>query len=549
MEIEQIISIIKENPNKERISYGREVNKFLEMVVSGEKHEEFFTRSEYFESKEIHAERKKTVSNKDMFARLLQKEQMVFSARGGSAIYEGLNTNQIAELNKKLDNIRVGLSLRNWIKEFANRAYEVDPMGVIFVETSKDGLSTYPTYKSIQTVHDYALDGQQIKYVCFVMQEKEVKANNFDYKKENVYYRFVDEVKDYIIVKQKEDYTLLDELIHGFEMCPALVSSDIPYFKDTQKRLSKLWATTELAAAYLNDRSIRDLSKKYHGFQKLVEPMTKCRHCGGTGYINTSDICSHCEGSGWNKISKVSDSIKIPLDMLAENTSLDVKKIFAYIAPDIETWNKQDNSLSDLENLISDCYWGTDNRKYTTGANLQSNLQETATKTMTNLQPVYARLERTAEWAEQLEQSLTYLIGKKTYSNLKSVSVKYGRYYILESTDEIYNQYLDFKSKGSPQYVLNDYLDRYIRSLYQNNPIELALSLKMIEVEPMVHYTLKECIENGYTGIDLEAKRYFSEWYNSVSNDYLFATKKEVLKENLYIFAKEKQDVNVSVPE
>jgi hypothetical protein len=166
--------------------------------------------------------------------------------------------------------------------------------------------------------------------------------------------------------------------------------------------------------------------------------------------------------------------------MLAENTSLDVKKIFAYTAPDIETWNKQDNSLSDLENLISDCYWGTDNRKYTTGANLQSNLQETATKTMTNLQPVYARLERTAEWAEQLEQSLAYLIGKKYYSSLKSVSVKYGRDYILESTDEIYNQYLSFKEKGSPQYVLNDYLDRYMRSLYQNNPIELALSLKIL---------------------------------------------------------------------
>jgi hypothetical protein len=127
------------------------------------------------------------------------------------------------------------------------------------------------------------------------------------------------------------------------------------------------------------------------------------------------------------------------------------------------------------------------------------------------------------------------------FQNLKTVSVKYGRDYILESTNDIYTQYLDFRSKGSPQYILNDYLDRYVRSLYQNNPIEMSVALKLIEVEPFVHYTLAECISNGIVGDDLLTKKYFSQWYNSVGNDYLFVTKTDKMRADLLTYSKLKE--------
>lgn len=542
MELLKIQNIIKTNPNKAIIEYGRIKNKQLETLVLGENLDSFFEQSKYFENDEMFKERKKTTSNVDLFGRILQKEEMVFYARGGSVIYNGLSDKETKDLNAYLDAVRSGVSVREWIKVFAKKAYEVDPHGVVFIEKTKVDGEPYPTYKSIQTIYDYAIEGQRCKYICFDLTDNQLKELNVTKKIGLRYFRFVDEVKDYIFEVDKENVTELTELtlVHGFNHCPAYVVSDLCYFKDINRRLSQLNQVEELAGAYLNDRSVRDLSKKKFGHQKLVEPLTKCRHCQGTGYVNTTDICTHCNGSGMKETTKIADSIKIPLEMLAENTSLDIKKIFTYIAPDIETWNKQDNSLADIEVLISDCFWGTDNRKYTTGASYQSDLKETATKTMANLQPVYARLGRTAQWAESLEEQITYSIGSYKYSGLKSVSVKYGRDYILESTDELYATYLDYKAKGSPIYLLNDYLERYLRSLYQNNPIELMLALKIMEVEPLVHYTVKEAKDYGYTGDILNAKMFFSEWYADKKIDYLLSTSKEQLQKDLYIFAKQK---------
>lgn len=544
MEIAEILKIVKENPNKHIVKFGVDINDRLEKCILGENLNDFFKRNDYFENEQIHKERKKTISNKDLFSMVLQKEMMVFNARGGSVLYDGITPAEQAKLNGYLDNVRNGINMRTWIQSYANKAYEVDPMGVIFIEKSDNG-DAYPTYKSVKTVYDYKINGQHLDYVCFHLSDCEKDALEEKYNWEDndaaKYYRFVDEIADYIVEVANNQITIIDEFTikHGFESCPAFVVSDVPYFKDINCRLSKLDNVIELAEQYQEDRSVRDLSKKYHGFPKLVEPLVKCDKCVD-GYIG-KNICHHCDGTGRKKISKVSDSIKLPLEMLAENASLDISKIFMYITPDIETWNKQDNSLSDLENQISDCFWGTDNRKYTSGANLQSNLQETATKTMTNLQPVYSRLERTAEWAEQLEAKLVYYIGKLKYNSLKSVSIQYGRNYILESTDEIYKQYLDYKKENSPQYILNDYLDRYLRSLYQNNPVELSMALKMMEVEPFIHYTVDECIKMGIIGEDLQQKQYFSQWYNSKTNDYLFATTAEKMKADLLEFSKQQQ--------
>lgn len=569
MDIHEIIEIIKCNPNKDIVKYGQDLNSRLEKCIIGCDLNSFFTQNKYFESDSIFKERKKTTSNKDLFGRIMQKESMVFSARGGSCIYDGIAEQQQKELNAYLDNIYLGMNLRQWISSFANKAYEVDPMGVIFIEKDEEG-NPYPTYKSIKSIYDYEGSGQSLEYVCFNLTNKE--AEEFDIPDEKLekiaksnpndksnYFRFVDEEKDYIFLKDNKTISLVEwrekdiekevegveeplipmTIEHKFKSCPAFIISDIPNFQNNNQYLSKLDNVIELAECYQNDRSVRDLSKKFHGFPKLVQPVVKCKECTD-GYIG-GVVCSSCKGTGRKQITTVSDTIEIPLEMLAQNTSLDIKKIFVYVTPDIETWNKQDNSLSDLENLINDCYWGTDNRKYTTGANLHANLQETATKTMTNLQPVYARLERTADWAESIERRIVNFIGVTKFpTSFKNSSIKYGRDYILESTETIYSQYLDFKTKGSPQYILNDYLDMYLRSKYQNNPIELSVALKLIEVEPFIHYTALECIALNLDSETMKQKIYFPEWYNSVKNDYLFASTTEQLRKDLIAFVASK---------
>jgi hypothetical protein len=77
--------------------------------------------------------------------------------------------------------------------------------------------------------------------------------------------------------------------------------------------------------------------------------------------------------------------------------------------------------------------------------------------------------------------------------------------------------------------------------LYQNNPIELGIALKVMEVEPFVHYTLKDCIDMQIP--NLETKIYFSDWYNSVKNEHILVTNVEALKLELKKFAESKKTI------
>ena len=554
MDKQDIIRIIKENPAKDNVIYGRELHKRLGMCISDIDLDKFHKRSDFFESEDIFKERKAGISNVDLFARVLQKETMVFTAKGGSSFYKGLEKKKSDAIDAYISKLTLDMSLRQWIQSFALNAYNIDPMGVVFMEISEDGKDIYPTYKSINVIYDYKSSGQQLDYICFSLSEKQVKALGIEKERDCKYFRFVDEVADYILMQRSEEVIFIDgkTIPHKYGKCPAITISDIVEIKNDQLRKSKMHDVVELAESYLVDRSIRDLSKMYHGFPKLVQPTVMCKRCGGNGFIGSENgniSCPDCEGSGQKIIKKVSDTINIPLSTLDAGGSFDIKKIFTYITPDITTWNKQDSSITEKENKIHFSYWGAENAGNTgrtDGVSMKSSLAETATKTMTNLQPIYARLDYTARWSEKVETRITDFIGSFLFPNdYKGCVVSYGRDYILESTDDLYTEYLKFKEKGSPIFVLNDYLDRYLQSLYLNNNVELSIALKMIEVEPLVHYTMKEVIEMGYDVQTQNEKRYFSEWYNAVSNEELISKTPEELRAMLTEYVKNKQIVIV----
>lgn len=528
---DNIRDILVNNPNKSLVEYGKEAASLLSAVVLGKEYTEHLKKLDYFEGSEIHTERLKATSNIDLFGRILQRESMVFSARGGSVLYNTTDKAVKDKIDQTISNIRIGMSLRSWVKEICNRAYETDPMGVVYMEKSKDGKEVYPTYKSIGCVFDYLPKGRSLEYVVFNMSFDSIKKE-YPNEIEGQYFRVVDDEKDYIVKLEAEQVRIIDTLPHSFGKTPAFIVSDIVDFQDTKKFKSKLWQIVELGLKYMEDRSIRDLSKKYHGFPKAVMPMVTCGNCKGTGYID-GHKCETCNGSGFTTIKKVSDRIDLPLNLLEENIGFDIRKILTYAVPDIKTWNKQDDSLNDMEVLMSDCFWGTDYRRFTSGAFMEESVEETATKTMINLQPVYARLERTAEWAEQTEKLIIDFIGKSISAKYQSSTVIYGRDYILESSNELLAQYQKAKSNGAPLYELNALFERYLLCKYQNNPTELALSLKLMQVEPLIHYTTLEAKTIGVSEQSLKEKIYFADWMNTLSNDYLFATKAEKLRDEL----------------
>ena len=559
--------IIRKNPQKQLVKHAHDENKKLMMHLYGIGIKEAMKREDYFENSDVYKSRsEKPMSNKDLFARVLQQEEMVFTARGGSCTY-GLPAKQEAQMNEILNNVVYGINLHKWVENFALPAYRADPMGLILMETAESFATVdentnmedfrimdmpvcYPTYRSIKDVYDYLPNGRRIEYVVFQLSVKELvdygieddryvnypelgaghAHGKYPMESKTPYFRFIDDTDD--TVYKLEEQQLVppvmkqpQSIIHPWKMCPALIASDVIFFAKPRCFCSPLFNVIELADDFLYSRSIRDLQKRYHGFAKAIEPLLQCPTCGGTGLAKGS-ACPDCTPNGQNmgigyKIkTKVQDVAKFPLDVFAE-AGFDFRKIFGYITPDIESWRQQDLSLDQCEQLIHFTYWGSRRDPPTTPAKTTGGvggaLEETATKTLANLQPKYARLNRTADWAESTEKWIADMMGEYYFPNSwKGAMISYGRNYILESVEDLRDSYYDARDNGMSEVMLDDMLEKIIRAEYATNPNRMEYYLKLLQVEPFPHL-----IKDDAKGLiprpeDWQAEVYYREWVNTL---------------------------------
>ncbi len=567
--IEQIQNIVINNPNKSLIDAGKQMADKLMLHCHGTNLSSSITKSDYFENDQVFSVRKQyAISNRDLFGRLLQQEDIIFAARGGSSNFH-LPEEKETQMNGLLGNVRYDLSLRKWIKNFALPAYRCDPMGIFFMEveqlqevaegqTPKDP-KAYPTYKSIYSIYDYLPTGRRLEYVCFQLtvsdaksfgiQDTELKDLSGD--KKTQYYRFCDDEKD-IIVKRIDDKVIIatnvskNPVKNEWNQTPGFVISDLIQFDNPQLFVSPLYLVIELADSFFYDRSIRDLQKKFHGFAKAIEPLLKCSTCSGDGYVN-GQACPDCtpkgatKGIGYKIQTKVADVAKFPLEIL-EQSGFDFRRIFGYVTPDIESWNKQDMSLTDLENLIHMTYWGTSNLIQKQQNNDQGE-QKTATEVKVNNKPKEARLNMTADWAEKTEAMIAAFIGEFWFDGFKSADIAYSRNYILETPAELWVAYQDMRTKGASDTALDEALTKYYSALYETNPTQFAICKKLMIVEPFVHMTAVQAKGVVMNQLDFVKKLYFGDWKRkSITMEQLLNLKPEKLDELLTQYATERYE-------
>jgi len=565
---DQIKSIILNNPNKALIDIGKAQADKLMMHLHGHKLDDHVTKSRdaYFENEDLFASRKKgAISNKDLFARVLQSEDMVFTAQGGASYYEGLKEDQTKKLNAILDEVRYGMSLRKWIKKFALEAYRCDPMSVIHVEVDSNK-KCYPTYKTISSIFDYKPNGRSLEYICYRLsikdaldmgiQDDTLKGLMNSPDKASNYFRFIDDAFDSIYKLDNLNITQLDgeqkPIKNIWGKVPAFIVSDIISFDNNNKFLSPVHQTIELADQFLYDRSIRDLQKKYHGFAKAIEPLLKCGTCNGETVVK-GQACPDCtppgsdHGTGYKLHSKVSDAARFSIELLEKGFNF--ANIFAYVSPPIDAWNKQDSALDGLETQINNVYWGTGKQAQTNGPKSgDKTVQKTATETLSELQPKYARLNMTADWAQTTENLIINFIGPYYFTSFKNSSNTYGRYYILETPYELMEEYLGMKEKKASETALTDTLKRYYHSNYKDNPIKLSIMLKLMNVEPFLHKSLTETQDSikesqpvNPSRIDYLSKLYYNDWLVLQSDEYLLVTQTPELQKSLRDYAIKKQ--------
>jgi len=559
----QIKSIILTNPNKDIIEFGQKQANVLMRNIYGKGLKESFERNSYFENTDVFKNRTlNPTSNKDLFASLFQREEMIFNAHGGSTYYNGLNDNDTKILNAKLDTIRFGETLRKWVQGKALEAYRSDPMGVIHIEIDKDN-NIYPTYKCINSVYDYSTTGRKIEYICYQLNkcdaisfgivDKELAGKQNDDKTN--YFRFCDDATDVLYSRKDDNVNLVllprplkNPIKNKLSTLPAFIVSDLIAHNNTQIFISPIDNIIELADKFCFDRTVRDLTKKYCGFPKSLEPLLDCGLCQGTGELSGAK-CPDCNGTSKKLHTNVGDVARFSLDAIKEIGSID--KLFAYINMPVETLNKQDTSLNDDRNIIVSVYWGTDLRSSTTnGPDVGAkNIEETATKTLANLQPIYARLNKTADWAQQTENMIINFVGQFIFpKKFKKSSVTYGRYYVLETPDTLIDEYLTIKEQGASQVVLDETLKKYYHSVYKDNQIKLAIMIKMMSVEPFIHESIIDVYASNVAKQDYVSKVYFNEWYMQQKENDLLVKDIPVLQDELLQYANLKDKLESAKP-
>ena len=528
LEVEQIKELILEPANADMIDYARRYAKKLNMHINGIGLDDYIKQINNYENKEQYELRQLYKrSNKALFKNILQPLVKVFHTRGGAKYYN-LPENSEKQFKEILSNIK-GKSIQQWVEKTWGRKKLTDPTGLIFVEISKDGTDTYPTYKSIHSIYDMQLTGTKPEYVIFEPEETTIKDDD---EKDIIIerYRVVDDAWDYIFEKRNEEITLIeDETFPNFyEIVPAvLISAEID--ENYGNGMSFIDASLEIANEVVDDNSIKNIFKKMHGFPSYWEYERKCLACHGDGKIK-GENCPICGGDGIRRKKDVSDITTVVLD---DEGKANPVPPAGYVSPDLETWKQMNDELDYLGKAIHYVTWGTHAIENATG--------ETATGRYLDIDPVHTNLNLVANEAENIEKFITDLMGLFYFGNAyQGSTIIYSRRYQLESPDEILAKLAKMKTENIPENIIRNKYKEYLQAEYSNDPYEMSKQIKLFNLAIYPLYTAKELSGMNIPQEEIFRKLYFTDWTNSINdNDLLFEKEKALInKRDEYINTK-----------
>jgi len=521
----EIFELIKTPKNKVNIDLARKRHSELNMHING-----VDVKVQKIDGYEDDTQKKLrdklTRSNKSLYARLLKPNDKVFSAKGGSRYYELSD-----RLRKDFTSATYkGYTIQRWVKQCINKFY-VDPNGLFFVEVGKDG-EPYPTYKSINSIRDYGFDGLICQYVIFEPKELPDGVKQ---------YRVVDDRRDIIVqTKDGENFDILkDETYRNIlGRVPAIRISQTP--DDVYNIMaSPVETTLETAEEYLQNNSTKSVYKYLHLYPIFWRYLEDCSYCQGTGEIE-GKTCKYCNGSGLKKTKSVSEVIGLPQPKDAADPTI-APNVAGYVQPDLETLREMREEFKQLIKEMEFDLWGSNTR--------EDSSNETATAAFLNVQPVYDKLNDSSLWAEYVDKSITDFIGEIKYrSAYKGSSISYGRRYILETPDVIFDKYVKYKAAGSPKTTLDYFLTQYYQSQFESDSTSMLMYIKLLKIEPFVHSTDVEIQGLNVNQIDYYKKIYFNEWVKTLKQENILVKDFTELDAELTVFAQTKVTAAVKLP-
>lgn len=551
---EQIREIIISNPNKALIEKGRQYNKRLCTHFYGEdlRDYEMMATIDGYEKPSLRELRIKYArSNRDLFTRISRPVDKVFSAKGGSTYYN-LADAQEKRARQLASDIKSGYSIKAWIESFWKPHFQDDPYGIVFLEIASPAQKAiqlrqhgksfvYPTYRSITTIYDYEPNGATFEYIVFELTKEEKTGLGLN--PDDKWYRLIDDAADYV-VQRKDETVIINQALtlnNFFGYVPAIRNSDIPDPNLENGVLSFFDEILELADQFLLKGSIKVTHEFLHGFPKYWEYADDCTTCGGNKLVE-GKTCPDCKGSGKRGMTRVSDAKLLTWPQTKEDPVV-TPNVAGYVSPDKTYWEISTADLQLLEDLMNFTLWGSNPMPKTQGMQTdKSGDTKTATEIMTDVKPQSDRIHPISESAAKRDKFiLDGAIRIQIQPNYPGSSVNYGKRYMLESPDVLWEKYQDARIKGAAASVLDDLLMEYYEAKYDSDPVKLAIQSKLMKVEPFVHFTPQQVQLLKPAEDDYKAKLYFSEWLATVNEAMLLSFSVEELRANLTESVKVKQ--------
>lgn len=520
-----IKNILLKRPNKKMVEDAQSYSRKLMMHMTGIGLKEYLENINGFERPGAQDIRQKyTTSNTDLFSRIHRPIDKVFSAKGGSCYYS-LPDNQDKQFKQILSEVEYGYNMRRWMESFWRPAYHYDPMGMIFVEIDGKG-NAYPTYKSVLDVYDYQPNGRDLDYVVFKTDKKIERVKKGE-KITVPVYRIIDDAFDYLVEWDGYNYkTIAKETFPNYFLkVPAIIISDL-FDQLRGYYISPDNDIIERADEFLTEGSVKSIYKKYFGFPQAWAYASDCPTCEGEGVFNGAK-CPDCNGTGKKSKHNVWETINLPVpDKDDPKLTPDVA---GYITPDVQGWDKMTQELQLLEEIMFRTYWGT--------SQVEESKSETATGRYIDVQPVNDRLNKFADAAEYVEDYVTDLLGQFYFGlTYKGASINYGRRFLIEPPDAIWEKYQNARKVGAPNSVLDNLLIEFYQTKYQSDSVEMQKYIKMLKVEPFVHMTVTELDKVEVPKIDYLKKLYFNEWLSTIEDNQLLILTVENLQQSLSAF-------------
>jgi hypothetical protein len=527
-----VIEIIKEYQTPpDWVVSARETNLELRALVYGDDFTELLINEiEKIEDKERAKARKKySIDIRDLFSRVLQPRDNVFSADGGSEKWLIDNESRKNKIQERLDKFKGGKSIDRYLSEYYFQLSDIDPNGLLFLEyKQEDGeIDVYPTYKSIQDIQAYDCRGQRPKWVLF-KPVKFVDSNNNTVK----LWRFVNGERDVMVKERNGAFEEVEDMsfTNDFGVVPAVVLSPIEKV-GTKTRLSWLFFIQELSKKYARDVSVKTIYEFLQGFPKHWRYVMMCNLCKGSGQKDGS-TCSKCEGTGELIKNDVTDDIRLAVPT-ERDSPIVAPNVAGFVSPDLETLKHMEDSRATLEDIITNTFWGTTNSKKGKGTN------ETATGRYLDIQPMENRLNMFSDAVQDVHNDIveyiTSLIDKQAKIGDKAYIKIYGRRFIIESPDVLMEKYSLARKDGVSFSILDKMIEEIVMSKYKNDPIMRSKMLKKTKIEPYIHLSIEQ-VAGIFGNVEADKKVLFSEWWDKI-NDY--NTSEEDLRKQYSVWFKQ----------